>query len=219
MKSITYYLRRIIFLSFALFQFFSVSAQKMNKGVEFIFNIEEIKNSNSIVWYGYDLSHSRMLDFKKFEDGDIILKVHMPGILAELEYVNSKKRMYEYTRKENIIYDMTSIQDLYKSELTSQDFIANRGNEISIEDIKLICKNYVLPQENGIGLVIIIESFHKPEKYVTGYVTFFDIQSREILYATKMKGAAGSKSGFNLYWGNGIKRITGYFFDKYYKNL
>ena len=219
MKSITYYLKPIIFLSLAFFQFFSVSAQKMNKGIEYIFNVEPLKRSESIVWYGYDLAHSRMLDFKKFEDGDIILKVHMPGILAELEYMNSKKRMYEYTRKENIIYDMTSIQDLYKTELTSQDFIANRGNEISIEDIKLICKNYVLPQENGIGLVIIIESFHKPEKYVTGYVTFFDIQSREILYATKMKGAAGSKSGFNLYWGNGIKRITGYFFDKYYKNL
>ncbi len=212
-------MKQIIIIITIILVTFSAFAQKKNNGIEYKYNLGPIYTTSELVWYGYDLSHSRMLDFKKFEDGDIILKVHMPGILAELEYMNSKKRMYEYTRKENIIYDMTSIQDLYKTELTSQDFIANRGNEISIEDIKLICKNYVLPQENGIGLVIIIESFHKPEKYVTGYVTFFDIQSREILYATKMKGAAGSKSGFNLYWGNGIKRITGYFFDKYYKNL
>lgn len=58
-----------------------------------------------------------------------------------------------------------------------------------------------------------------PIRYVTGYVTFFDIATRDVYYTTKMKGAAGSKSGFNLYWSNGIKRLTGYFFDAYYRKL
>ncbi|MCE5320651.1 MAG: hypothetical protein LLF93_06075 [Bacteroidales bacterium] len=196
-----------------------VYAQKENRGIEYKYNIEAVLNSPGVVWYGNDVSHSRMLDFKKFEEGEVILKANMPGILAELEYKYNEEFMKRNSKKEKVIFDMVSIQDLYKTILEPKEFIISRPYEMTIDDVKSIVANYKLPQKEGLGLVVIVEMFHKPERYVTGYVTFFDIASREVYYATKMKGVAGSKSGFNLYWSNGIKRIMGYFFDGYFRKL
>ena len=186
--------------------------QKKNSGIEYKYNIEAIVKAPELVWFGNDVSHSRMLDFKKFEEGETILKSNMPGILAELEYKYDEEFMMRNSKKEKVIFDMVSIQDLYKTKLEPKEFIISRPYEMTIDDVKSIVANYKLPQKDGLGLVIIVEMFHKPEVVVTGYVTFFDIATREVYYSTKMKGVAGARGGFNLYWSNGIKRIMQYFF-------
>ncbi len=190
----------------------STFAQKKNNGIEYKYNLEPIYTTTELVWYGNDLSRSHMLDFKQFEEGGKIKKVHFPGILAELEYRYNQEFMLRSTKKEKVIFDMVSIQDLYKTNLDASSFIVSRSTEMTIEDIKDIVKLYNLPQKKGVGVVNIVEMFHKPEVVVTGYVTFFDIATREVYYSTKMKGVAGGGGGFNLYWSNGIKRIMQYFF-------
>jgi len=209
-------MKTILLISLLICQILPAYAQKENRGIEYKYNIEAVLNSPDVVWYGNDVSHSRMFDFKKFEEGEVIIKANMPGILAELEYKYNEEFLKSKTKKEKVIFDMVTIQDLYKTYLDPKDFIVSRSDEITIDEVKIIVSNYNKKKKKGLGLVIIVEMFHKPERVVTGYVTFFDIASREVYYATKMKGVAGSKSGFNLYWSNGIKRIIGYFFDGYY---
>lgn len=205
-------MKQIITIFTILLVTVSAFAQKKNNGIEYKYNLEPIYNSSEVTWYGNDLSNSRMFDFKQFEEGEKIKNVHFPGILAELEYRYNEEFMLRSTKKGRVVFDMVSVQDLYKTNLDPNKFIVSRPTELTIEDVKNIVKLYDLPQKEGVGVVNIVEMFHKPEVVVTGYVTFFDIASREVYYSTKMKGVAGGGGGFNLYWSNGIKRIMQYFF-------
>lgn len=213
-------MKKILLISLLSCLVVPLFAQKKNQGIEYKYNIEAIVKTPEVVWYGNDVSHSRMFDFKKFEEGEVIIKAQMPGILAELEYLYSEEFMKRNTKKDKVIFDMVSIQDLYKTNLDPKEFIVSRPTEITIDEVKSIVANYKLPQKEGVGIVTIVEMFHKPEVVVTGYVTFFDIATREVYYSTKMKGVAGARGGFNLYWSNGIKRIMQYFFvNGYYHKV
>lgn len=117
-------------------------------------------------------------------------------------------------KKDSVILDMISIQDLYQN-ITTDKFIVHRNIELNIDSIKQIVKNYKLPHKKGLGAVIIVEMFNKPDRYVSGYITFFDIAKKEVYYATKMKGLPGSNWGFNYYWFNGLTELYDYF-NKYY---
>jgi len=67
--------------------------------------------------------------------------------------------------------------------------------------------------------VIIVEFLNRLDRYATGYITFFDIKSREVIWATKMKGLPGGKHGPEEYYGNGIVELYVYFFGKYYHHI
>lgn len=196
-----------------------IYAQKMGQGIEYKYNIEAVINAPSVFWYGFDVSNSHMLDFAKFQQGKVILGANIPAILSILEKIYTKKYIKRLTQKDSVVMNMVTLQDLYEN-IDPDKFIVRRNIEISIDSIKTIVKNYILPQKEGMGLVVIVEMFNKPEKYVTGYVTFFDMATREVFYATKMKDNPGGKGGFNYYWGNGIINLTRtFFYGNIYRNL
>jgi hypothetical protein len=85
-----------------------------------------------------------------------------------------------------------------------------------LDSFKSIVKRYPLFQKSGTGFVIFIENFNKPEVYVTGYFTFFDLATKEVLWATKMKAVLGSKWGAEDYYRTEIMKLYSYFFRRYY---
>lgn len=208
----------IIFLTATLN---SLSAQKTKKGIEYKFNLEALKQAPLVVWYGWDFSNAKVRDFGKFQEGELILGRHIPAIIAELETQYTGVRTKRVTKKDSVIADVTSVQDLYQ-KMDAKTFIVPRYKEIEIDSIKSIVKNYKLPQTEGMGMVIIIEMMNTEKdlgRFVTGYITFFDVASREVYYAIRMKGLPGSKWGFNDYWVNGLTELHTYFFADYYSKL
>lgn len=211
-------MKKQLILVFCLIVFAPVYAQEVWEGIEYKYNTKAVINAPSILWYGFDVSNSHMLDFAKFQKGELILGANIPAILAMLEKTHTEKDIKRLTKKDSVIMDMVTLQDLYEN-IDPDKFIVHRNREISIDSIKTIVKNYSLPQKTGMGFVVIVEMFNKPDTYVTGYVTFFDIATRSIYYAAKMKGTAGG-TGFNRYWGNGINSLTERFiFSGYYRKM
>lgn len=212
-------MKKLFFLIILLAATSLLSAQKVKHGIEYKFNIEAVKQSPSIIWYGWDFSHSKMRDFKKFQEGELILGRHMPAILALMEKKYSKKDITRSTKKDSVMVDMLSIQDLYQT-IDAKKFIVPRIMEIQVDDIKSIVKSYSLPQKEGLGMVVIIEMMNsEDDRYVSGYITYFDVATREVYYTTKMKGIPGSKWGFDDYWFNGLTEIFDYFFAYYYNKI
>jgi len=194
-------------------------AQKKGQDIEYKYNIEAVINTPYIVWYGFDVSNSHMLDFAKYQQGKTILGANIPAILANLDKIYTEKYVKRTTKKDSVVMDIITLQDLYVN-IDPDKFIVTRNIEISIDSIKAIVKNYILPQKEGIGIVVIIEMFNKPDKCVTGYMTFFDISTREVYYTIKMKDDAGGSGGFNYYWGNGIYKLTTqFFYFGYYRKM
>jgi len=214
-------MKKLFILFFLLAVISPISAQKLKHGIEYKYNIDAIKQASYIVWYGWDFSHSKMRDFKKFQEGELIVGKHIPAIIGKLSVSYLEKRVRNATKKDSVIFNRVTINELYK-EIDPKSFVVINPYELTPNDIKKIVSNYSLPQKEGLGLVVIIEMMNDekdPFRYASGYVTFFDIATRDVYYTTKMKGLPGSKWGFDDYWFNGFTELFDYFFADYYNKI
>jgi len=189
----------------------------MKHGIEYKFDIKSYIQAKKVVWYGWDFSKSRMFDINKIQDAGLIKEKFIPAISERLNKRITPDEIHRKIDKE-VETDLLSIQNLY-STINYKDYITQKDYVFPIDSIKSHVKNYKLPQQDGVGFVIIIELMHKTDRsdrFVTGYVTFFDIKTKELLWVTKMKGLPGSKYGFAMYWIEGIKELYEYFMGHYY---
>ena len=86
---------------------------------------------------------------------------------------------------------------IVKDQLTEDGF---KSSHLSPDMIQGIVDNYFIEEDmKGIGLVFIAESYSKPNVQGAYYVTFFDMETRKVLYTERM---LGKPSGFGLrnYW-------------------
>ena len=66
-------------------------------------------------------------------------------------------------------------------------------------------------------MVIVLVNFNKDREYSMQYVTFFDLETREIVYAVLTTGEAGG-SGMGGHWADGvIDGVRKVFVDEVYK--
>jgi hypothetical protein len=198
--------------------FTATHSQERKQGIEYRYNVDAVLSSRDIVFYGWDFSRFKIFDASKMGDAEEILKTYIPtwiGMLNE-EYTTAKLAA---NFKKNVTPNLASVQSLFKN-LNPDEIVTFLNYDFPIDTVKKVVKSYNLPERSGTGLVIILEAYNKSERYVTGYVTFFDIQSREILWSTKMKGLPGSKWGFTKYLFEGFVELYHYFVnDYYYKQL
>jgi len=64
-------------------------------------------------------------------------------------------------------------------------------------------RSYPLTEKSGTGLVLIPENFSKPEEASTTWVVFFDLETREVLWAVRTTGKCGHL-GYTAHWASGI---------------
>lgn len=71
-------------------------------------------------------------------------------------------------------------------------------------------RDYILPQREGTGIILIAQLLNKPEDCATYSLVIFDIASRQIRFQVDVSGSAG---GFGLrnYWARTIYNIV-YFY-------
>lgn len=160
----------------------------------------DIANAQSWTWLGIDYTHCYFITSMDFIDSDDLL---------------SKTKAWNnlvYTEREKYIEKALE----GKSVTFSADMIKDRNMEIDMESritddkslykhldpnqVEQIVSNYKIPDDlSGIGLVLIAESYSKPEEAGAYYVTFLDLGTNKVLSTERMTGKA---KGFGLrnYW-------------------
>ena len=74
------------------------------------------------------------------------------------------------------------------------NFVIDQNYCLSFSDIERIIEGYNLKEKDGIGMVINITSFNenynerKLTEFISLYITFFDINTRDILYSVEATG-------------------------------
>jgi hypothetical protein len=191
----------------------SAFAQKNKHGIQYKFNIQKYRDSPQVTYYGWDFSNMKACDKNIYSY--LIKDKNIPYWVHELNDIFSVNETRRKLDKNDYTADLSSIQDLYKSK-NFQSFLTNDRYELAIDSIRAIVKNYDLPQKSGCGFVIIVENLNRVERFVSAYMTFFDIQTREVLWTTRMKGLPGGKSGVEVYYRSGFIEVYKYFFIRYY---
>lgn len=190
--------------------------QNKKGGIEYKKNIDKLISEKEIIYYGVDFSKCKISDAKWLGKTAIMKNIQIPEWIAILNKKYELSWITGNLRSGKISSDLNAIQMLCK-DIKESELVSFATYSFPIDSVNSFVKSYKLTQTNGAGLVLIIENLNQPERYITGYWTFFDIETREVLYATKMKGLPGSKYGYSQYWKEGMVELYEYYFRDYYK--
>lgn len=190
--------------------------QRTKKGIQFKPNIEKLINAKEIVWYGWDFKPLVINDPRQADDVKEIIGFNIPQIITILEKQFSDKwiakRFKDYEKFSSNSNEVTKRFE----ELDPEILVQKEETILTMEGLTSVLSSYSLSKTSGVGFVMIMENINKPHRYVSGYPTFFDIETREILYTTRMKGLPGSKWGYSYYWFEGASETIDYFFKYVY---
>ena len=177
----------------------------------------EIYYRNDIVYYGFDFTYLKLTNPGKVGKGvEIIQKYFYPmnqDLTKDfLPLTNLKKWM----KKPSIVQGSPVFPNYNYRDF--HGFVSAQNFCISYNDLERIVKAYVLREKQGIGMVINLVNFNKEREYALVYVTFFDIATREILFAVEATGESGG-SGMTKHWATGVESaVRGMFIDQVYKH-
>ena len=157
-------------------------------------------DTNNLTWFGIDYTNCYFLtpmDFPDVNDLKDKLNAWNYLVLSEREKYIQKtlagknvKIAIEMVTKRNKSVNV-------KEHITDDLF---KSSHLDPAKVREIISSYDIPPDlSGTGLVLIAESYSKPNEQGAYYVTFFDIATKKVLSTERMLGKPG---GFGLrnYW-------------------
>lgn len=177
----------------------------------------EIYYRNDIVYYGFDFTYLMLTNPGKVgKDVEIIQKYFFPmheDLTKDFLPLASLKK---WMKQPSIVMG-NSVFPNYKYR-DFHHFVSAQNFCIRFDDLQRIVQSYVLREKKGVGMVINLVNFNKEREYALVYVTFFDIETREILFAVEASGASGG-GGMTKHWAVGVEEaVRGMFIDQVYKH-
>jgi hypothetical protein len=183
-----------LLLSLFLFSLISANAQTRRD----IFD-----SSVEITWLGIDLSKAKLIgdrerygsesDMRKLAEGwnDIFLKEPEKFNVARSLGRTQVKNAIEVTGDHNQQLDILSQYTDNKDEF----------GHMKLSDVDEVVADYDFSGLSGIGLMFIVESFSKPNGKASVWVTFINMDTKEVLLTEKLMGDPGG-AGLRNYWAN-----------------
>jgi len=190
-----------------------VFSQEMRKGIEYKYDVHKVFNDSSITYYGWDF---RFLIFNdpKYPLGSDVTNKLLPDLRERIEENFGSEYMSKKFQKNHFVYDSRTVQSLIRN-VDERTFVDVYREPLSIDSVKAIVKAYPIKGE-GLGAVIIADEMRKRDITVTAYVTIFSMETKEVLYACKIKGKAGDKGSVGRFYAKGVREITTIFWEYYY---
>lgn len=159
--------------------------------------------SCDVVWFGLDFTQAKMIGSEGFNDPVAIKEDYFRKwnhlMINEGEKYDWQKALVVTDLK----YDY-EVVDKVNETVKVKSLVINKSHSVYDDDIASAIKRYEINDfKDAIGVVVVVESFNKIKEHGTGYIVFFDLDSREVLYSHKLIGEAGG-FGFRNYWAGAI---------------
>jgi len=179
-----------------------------NRGNEVFFR-------QDLVYYGYDMTYARLSNPKRMGESMMLVQKYFNDWNIEMEKNVGYSEFKKWMRKPSMLMGTSVFNNYYKRDFNK--FVEYGNFCISFDDLQKIVKSYVLRETQGIGMVINIVNFNKDRESSMQYVTFFDIKTREILFAVLTTGEAGG-GGMVGHWAKGVEDgVRAVFIDEIFK--
>jgi hypothetical protein len=156
-----------------------------------------------VTWLGIDLTKAKFIgdrerfgsesDMRRTADGwnDIFLKEPDKFNVARAIDRKEVTNAIEVTKENNQQLDILSQYSDNKDEFA----------HTKLSDVDEVVAQYDFTGLQGIGLMFIVESFSKLDNKASVWVTFIDLQSKEVLLTEKLMGVPGG-FGIRNFWAN-----------------
>ncbi|MCV9388387.1 hypothetical protein [Reichenbachiella ulvae] len=160
---------------------------------------QQIFETKEITFYGFDFTQFELVDQKR-EGQDIkrFMYVWQDFLLKHID----EKRLSKVLEKEQVIFDFTPTL-IANRKLLSIDLISIEElcPEVDSLQIQKSIGSYKLEKDDGIGFVMHPVCFHKANKTVTIFFTFFDISTKEVIWSERIESFNGNQYNRVVDWG------------------
>ena len=129
---------------------------------EYTQDATRVFDAEEIVFYGIDFSNFRLVNPEKHGQENE-LKKFLTAWMSDFHKSFPKERVKAILKKD-IERDLQSVQQRY--QLLGDKWIVFNDYRFDFDTLKSILKSYELPQNEGLGLVLIIENFNNENKKI-----------------------------------------------------
>lgn len=166
--------------------------------VSFAQSSKKVFTAESVVWFGLDFSKVKLLDGAGINYPEEVKTRFAPAWNRLFLEERDKYNLQDAYSAERVKYDIEAVKEVNKT-IVEEEIVTLDSYEIEKGTIDEMVKLYTSKHTSGIGLVYIVESLSKIDEAAAVHVTFFDIESRNILFQKKL---LGTPRGFGLrnYW-------------------
>ena len=175
----------------------------------------EVFFRQDLVFYGYDLTYLKLTNHSKMGQSMQLIQQYFNGWNTELNKLVGYDNLKRWMDKRYMTIGTPIFQNYYKRDFNN--FVEYGNFCISFDDLQKIVNSYVINETKGIGMVINLVNFNKDREYSMQWITFFDIATREIVFAVLTTGEAGG-GGMVGHWATGVEKgVRTIFIDEIYK--
>lgn len=165
------------------------------------------KNESTITWLGIDFSKAKLIgDRDKYSTDDDIKRFMMSLnelMMNEYEKFNVTKALDRTSLEKaiNITEDHNA-----KLDVTGMATLDEKPATLTDKDVQQIISKYKFESLKGIGLMINVETMSKLAVMGTYWVTFVNMDTKEVLFTEKMS-APPKGFGVRNYWAGSIYEV------------
>jgi len=164
----------------------------------------ELFQSEKIRFYGLDFTFAKFVVHKKVPDSSIL--VHRYYKEWNDMYLDDRKGfdMRRPLKKKKVSYDTATYS--INAQINPEDIIVYEGSNLELKQIRKYIKNYSDFSKNGFGMVYIVESMNSKDKYLSAWLTFFDLKTGDLLFAEPIRVKAKGRN-FTLLWASAFDEL------------
>lgn len=151
-----------------------------------------------VVYYGIDFTLSKFIGSSGFNDPAHIVDKYLDGINQKIVREQDKYDMGIFFKRRDYDVDLEMLSGRNRS-INPYDIVINSSHSISEAQIRELVSSYNPKAQEGIGLVIVMESLNKLREQATMHFTFFDIKTKEVIHVREVS-AEPSGFGITNYW-------------------
>ncbi|HNP19713.1 MAG TPA: hypothetical protein PKL31_14845 [Fulvivirga sp.] len=175
---------------------------------------QEVLQSDSLIFYGWDFSQLHLVD-EKYLGTDMTTQV--------LEWVNfcQQRATEEWLSnkfQKKVTVNFTPTADRAR-KVNGSKVVAPTKTLINKDSLQAYVNAFDFPDKSGIGVIVFLECFEKPTKTTSGYYTFIDLSSKEIMLADYFSGREVDGYGLTKYWGISIMGTHNVYTSNFRKKL
>jgi hypothetical protein len=161
-----------------------------------------------VTWLGIDVTGAKFIgdrerwgstsDVMRVVEGwnELMKKEPSKFNLAHALYKDKVDEAIDVAQEHNASLDVT--------EMLSND--EKDFNHLRENDVTAIVADYDFKGNSGIGVLFIVDSFSKPEGKSSVWITFVNMDTKEVYFTERLSGLPGG-AGLRNYWANSIEDI------------
>ncbi len=175
---------------------------------------QPVFTQDEVVWYGLDFSQARFIG--QFDQaagaGEAsaweLKHKYIPAWNALILNEPNKYDLQKTFQKSKVLYELKPVEksnaELDEGEMQTYQAYRFENPEETVSEI--ISAYTAGDQSEGVGLVFVVEYFHKDEKEASIYVSFFDIATRKLIFTERLTSSPRG-IGLRNYWAGAIHRM------------